>query len=127
RAGRGFSLDPSHPNVYEPGKRSMHTLNAYLIANEQSVPVLVGGTPGGDGQPQWNLQAIAGLIDAGYDVQTAIEQPRWTSWPGTDPSTIDNPFELRMEARFDESLRAELADRGHRVVQQADFGGGGAA
>ncbi len=127
RAGRGFSLDPSHPNVYEPGKRSMHTLNAYLIASEQGVPVLVGGTPGGDGQPQWNLQAIAGLIDAGYDVQTAIEQPRWTSWPGTDPSTIDNPFELRMEARFDESLRAELADRGHRVVQQADFGGGGAA
>lgn len=127
RAGRGFTLDPSHPNVYEPGKRSMHTLNAYLIANEEGVPVLVGGTPGGDGQPQWNLQMLAGLIDAGYDVQTAIEQPRWTSWPGTDPSTINNPFELRMEAQFDESIRAELSARGHKVVEQPAFDGGGAA
>lgn len=127
RAGRGFTLDQSHPNVYEPGKRSMHTLNAYLISNEQGVPVLVGGTPGGDGQPQWNLQAIAGLIDAGYDVQTAIEQPRWTSWPGTDPSTIDNPFELRMEAQFDASLQSELSSRGHKVVEQPAFDGGGAA
>ena len=127
RAGRGFTLDQSHPNVYEPGKRSMHTLNAYLIANEDGVPVLVGGTPGGDGQPQWNLQAIAGLIDAGYDVQTAIEQPRWTSWPGTDPSTIDNPFELRMEAQFDASLREQLSARGHKVVEQPAFNGGGAA
>ena len=127
RAGRGFTLDQSHPNVYEPGKRSMHTLNAYLISDEQGVPVLVGGTPGGDGQPQWNLQAIVGLIDAGYDVQTAIEQPRWTSWPGTDPSTIDSPFELRMEAQFDESLRAELGALGHKVVEQPAFEGGGAA
>ena len=127
RSGRGFSLDQSHPNVYAPGKRSMHTLNAYLISNEQGVPVLVGGTPGGDGQPQWNLQGIVGLIDAGMDVQAAIEQPRWTSWPGTDPSTIDNPFELRMEARFDKLVRDALSVRGHKVVEQSVFGGGGAA
>lgn len=126
RAGRGFTLNPAHPNVYEPGKRSMHTLNAYLISNAQGIPVLVGGTPGGDGQPQWNVQAIAGLIDAGYDVQTAIEQPRWSSWPGTDPSTIDNPFELRMEAQSDPSVRAELSARGHNVVEQPAFQGGGA-
>lgn len=127
RSGRGFTLDQSHPNVYAPGKRSMHTLNAYLISNEQGVPVLVGGTPGGDGQPQWNLQAIAGLIDAGFDVQAAIEQPRWTSWPGTDPSSINNPFDLRMEAQFDEAVKNALRDRGHTVVEQPAFGGGGAA
>lgn len=127
RAGRGFTLDQSHPNVYAPGKRSMHTLNAYLISNEQGVPVLVGGTPGGDGQPQWNLQGIVGLIDAGMDVQSAIEQPRWTSWPGTDPSTIDNPFELRMESQFDHAVLESLRSRGHNVVEQPVFGGGGAA
>lgn len=102
-------------------------MNAYLISNEQGVPVLVGGTPGGDGQPQWNLQAIAGLIDAGFDVQAAIEQPRWTSWPGTDPSSINNPFDLRMEAQFDEAVKNALRDRGHTVVEQPAFGGGGAA
>ena len=127
RSGRGFSLDPEHVNVYAPGKRSMHTLNAYLIADQQGRPVLVGGTPGGDGQPQWNLQGIVGLIDAGYDVQTAIEQPRWTSWPGTDPSTFDNPFELRMESRVDESVRTDLAGRGHKVVEQDAWRGGGSA
>lgn len=126
RSGRGFSLDPQHPNVYAPGKKSMHTLNCYLITDEQDRPVIVGGTPGGDGQPQWNLQAIVGMIDAGMDVQTTIEQPRWTSWPGTDPSTIDNPFELRMENRSSESVREELASRGHHVVAQSAWAGGGA-
>lgn len=126
RSGRGFSLDPAHPNCYAPGKRSMHTLNAFLIANEQGTPVLVGGTPGGDGQPQWNLQAVVGLIDAGLDVQAAIEQPRWTSWPGTDPSAIDNPFELRIEDRVDAGVRQQLANLGHRVVEQSGWGGGGA-
>jgi gamma-glutamyltranspeptidase/glutathione hydrolase len=126
RSGRGFSLDPAHPNVYAPGKKSMHTLNAYLIADEQDRPVLVGGTPGGDGQPQWNLQGIVGMIDAGFDVQTAIEQPRWTSWPGTDPSASHNPFELRMESRVDPDVVENLRKRGHRVVEQSPWGGGGA-
>lgn len=126
RSGRGFSLDPAHPNVYAPGKKSMHTLNAYLIADEQGRPVLVGGTPGGDGQPQWNLQCIVGMIDAGFDVQTTIEQPRWTSWPGTDPSNSHNPFELRMEGRVDRAVVENLGARGHTVVHQAEWGGGGA-
>lgn len=127
RCGRGFSLDPTHPNCYAPGKKSMHTLNAYLIADQDGTPILVGGTPGGDGQPQWNLQAIVGVIDGQMDVQAAIEQPRWTSWPGTDPAGIDNPFELRIEGRLPESVRDDLARRGHRIVVQGDWNGGGAA
>ena len=75
----------------------MHTLNCYLIADPDGTPVLVGGTPGGDGQPQWNLQVVSGLIDAGLDVQAAIELPRWTVWPGTDP--IDPPQPLRAARR----------------------------
>ena len=126
RSGRGFSLDPTHPNVYAPGKKSMHTLNAYLITDEQGRPALVGGTPGGDGQPQWNLQAIVGMIDAGFDVQTTIEQPRWTSWPGTDPSVTHNPFELRLESRIDAAVADDLRNRGHRVAMQPAWGGGGA-
>ena len=126
RVGRGFSLNPHHPNVYAPGKKSMHTLNAWLIADEQGRPIVVGGTPGGDGQPQWNTQAIVGLIDAGMDVQQAIEQPRWTSWPGTDPATIDHAFELRLEDRIPDDVRQDLAARGHRIVVQPSWGGGGA-
>src|SRR5262249_18025975 len=58
RVGRGFSLEPGHPNVFEPGKRTMHTLNCYLVGDAEGRVVLAGGTPGGDGQPQWNAQIV---------------------------------------------------------------------
>ncbi|HEV2129312.1 MAG TPA: gamma-glutamyltransferase [Thermomicrobiales bacterium] len=127
RVGRGFSLIPGHPNYFEPGKKTMHTLNCYLIDDPQGRPVLVGGTPGGDGQPQWNLQMITALVDAGMDVQQAVNMPRWTSWPGTDPITIANQFELRMEFRFDEATREEMKQRGHEVKVLGAWNGGGAA
>ncbi|HEV2073942.1 MAG TPA: gamma-glutamyltransferase [Thermomicrobiales bacterium] len=127
RVGRGFSLVEGHPNIYAPGKKTMHTLNCFLIADGSGRPVLVGGTPGGDGQPQWNLQLIAGMMDGGMDVQETIEQPRWTSWPGTDPSVIDNPFELRVENRLPDDVISTLEKRGHAVRLQDAWGGGGAA
>lgn len=127
RVGRGFSLVEGHPNYFAPGKKTMHTLNAYLIDDPEGRPVIAGGTPGGDGQPQWNLQAISALIDGGLDVQQAVDLPRWTSWPGTDPINIDNPFELRMEERYDASTRDALAAKGHEVKIQGGWDGGGAA
>ena len=81
RAGNCFELEDGHPNIYAPGKRTMHTLNCYLIADRDGTPVLVGRHPGGDYQPQWNLQTITGLIDGGLDVQAAVEQPRWQLQP----------------------------------------------
>ena len=126
RVGRGFSLDEGHPNIFAPGKKTMHTLNCFLIADGDGTPVLVGGTPGGDGQPQWNLQTVTGLVDGGMDVQAAIEQPRWTSWPGTDPSTLPNPYELRIEDRAGEDVIAALRERGHDLRVQGPWAGGGA-
>jgi gamma-glutamyltranspeptidase len=127
RVGRGFSLEPGHPNLFAPGKKTMHTLNCYLVADAAGTPVLVGGTPGGDGQPQWNLQALVGLIDGGLDVQAATEVPRWSVWPGTDPHDRPNPFELRVETRAGEETLAGLAGLGHRVRRTGGWGGSGAA
>lgn len=127
RVGRGFSLVKGHPNYFAPGKKTMHTLNCFLIDDASGTTVLAGGTPGGDGQPQWNLQMISALIDGGMDVQQAIDMPRWTSWPGTDPISIDNPFELRMESRFDDGVISELKHRGHEVRMLDAWNGGGAA
>ncbi len=127
RAGRGFSLEDGHPNLFAPGKKTMNTLNCYSVADASGTPVLVGGTPGGDGQPQWNLQTLVALIDDGLDVQAAIEAPRWTVWPGTDPSTLPNPYELQIEARVGDSVLAELEGRGHTLRQFSAWGGGGAA
>ncbi len=127
RVGRGFSLVEGHPNFFEPGKRTMHTLNCFMIANPSGEMVVTGGTPGGDGQPQWNLQMVTGMIDFGWDVQAAIEAPRWTSWPGTDPGSLPNPFDLRVESRMKETELFQLEEKGHRVIRQGEWEGGGAA
>ncbi len=127
RVGRGFSLEDGHPNLYAPGRKTMHTLNCYVVADPSGTPILTGGTPGGDGQPQWNLQVLSGLIDGGLDVQAAIEAPRWTVWPGTDPHDVPNPYELRVETRLGETVISDLESMGHRVRRTGSWGGSGAA
>ncbi|MDQ0466370.1 gamma-glutamyltranspeptidase/glutathione hydrolase [Caulobacter ginsengisoli] len=127
RVGRGFSLEDGHPNLFAPGKKTMHTLNCYLVTAPDGTGLIAGGSPGGDGQPQWNLQVLSHLIDGGLDVQAAIEAPRWTVWPGTDPHDLPNPYELRVETRLGEAAIEGLRARGHRVVTTGGWGGSGAA
>ena len=127
RAGRGFNLADGHPNIFAPGKKTMSTLNLYSLADASGAPIGVGGTPGGDGQPQWNLQTLSALIDGDMDVQSAIDTPRWSIWPGTDPANIPNPFELQVETRFPDATLAGLEARGHRLKRMGPWGAGGAA
>jgi gamma-glutamyltranspeptidase/glutathione hydrolase len=117
RAGRGFSLTSGHPNEIAPGKRTMHTLNCYMATKDRQ-PVIVGGTPGGDHQPQCNLQILTNLIDFGADPQAAVEAPRWWSFPGTDPATVAREMELRVEAEMPEDTVRGLEALGHRVVRR---------
>ena len=116
RAGRGFSLEPDHPNVIAPGKRTMHTLNCYLTTVGGEVAI-VGGTPGGDFQPQCGIQILTNLIDGGLQPQDAVESPRWFSFPGTDPVTINRAGELRLEVGMPEDTIRDLRRMGHNVVQ----------
>lgn len=125
RAGRGFVLDPAHPNGLAPGKRTMHTLNAYLVLRDGEIE-LVGGTPGGDQQTQWSLQVLVGLLDGGLDVAQAVEMPRWHSFPGTDPEFAGRPFHLSVESRLPEESLAGLEGRGHRLVRRGPWDEGGA-
>ena len=117
RGGRGFSLEPGHPNVIAPGKRTMHTLNCYM-AFKDGQPVIVGGTPGGDYQPQCGLQVLANLLDYGMEPQAAVEAPRWWSFPGTDPASVNTPFELRLEAGMPVEIGKELEALGHQVARR---------
>jgi|RhiMethySRZTD1v2_1073278.scaffolds.fasta_scaffold00978_16 gamma-glutamyltranspeptidase / glutathione hydrolase len=125
RAGRGFSLDPNHPNVIAPGRRTMHTLNAYMI-HRDGEPWLVGGTPGGDQQTQWNTQVITGVVDHGMSVQEAAEAPRWYSFPGTDPGNLGRDPVVKLESRVPAATREKLAAFGHNVEILGPWGGGGA-
>ncbi len=125
RAGHCFSLEPGHPNIYEPGKRTMHTLNCYLIADQEKTPVLVGGTPGGDYQPQWNVQTITGLIDGGLDVQQASELPRWQMGPATYPAERGDAFSLEVEDRLGDETIAALEGMGYPLKRVGAWGAGG--
>lgn len=100
----GFSLDPSHPNALAPGKRTMHTLNTYMVFRGGR-PWLVGNTPGADFQVQTNLQAITGMLDFGLDPQAAVDAARWG----------DTPAGLLVEEELPEATRRALAERGHDV------------
>ena len=115
RAGRGFSLVPHHPNLIAPGKRTMHTLMAFL-ATRGGRPALAWATRGGDAQPQWDFQVMMNVTAHGMNVQEAVERPRWLSFPASDPETVDAPFELRMEAGFPPETYEALRRRGHRVL-----------
>ena len=112
---RGFRLEEGHPNTMSPGKRPMHTLNAYTVFHEGK-PFLVGGTPGADFQVQGNLQMITGVIDYGMPLQQLVEAPRWTSMPGSDPSTLEEPHVVAVEPHMPEEVRQGLQERGHTVV-----------
>ena len=114
RAGRGFTLDPALPNCLAPGKRTVSTLHAYIVC-DASGPILAGGTSGGDGQPQWNLQILDAILNQGTAPLEAIDQPRWELTPGTDPVGIDRPYELKFDARFDRGNVDALAALGHTI------------
>ena len=124
RAGRGFVLDEGHPNCLAPLKKTMHTLNTYLVM-KGGQPVAVGNTPGGDGQPQWNFQVLVGLLDYGFNAYEAVSRPRWTSIPGTDPAGLSTPPSVRLENRFGKKTVSGLEDRGHNVTVVGPWAGGG--
>ena len=115
RVGRGFSLVEGHPNVIEPGKRTMHTLNAYMVFSDDQ-PYMIGGTPGGDRQPQWNVQVITSVIDYGMDPMEALSAPRWVSMPGTDPASIDDPMVLHVGHGMEPEEIEKLRAKGHALT-----------
>jgi gamma-glutamyltranspeptidase / glutathione hydrolase len=125
RAGRGFTLDAAMPNCLAPGKRTVSTLHSYIVC-DASGPLLAGGTSGGDGQPQWNLQILDAILNQGIDPLEAIDRPRWELTPGTDPVGFDRPYELKFDARFDPAIVHGLAGLGH-VVSKMPLGMLGAA
>jgi len=108
--GSFFALDDRHPNRLEPGKRTFHTLIPAMLFRDDE-PYLVYGTMGGEGQPQTHAAMVTRLVDFGYDVQQAIEAPRWLmgrTW-GTESR------DLSLEGRIPDEVVRELELRGQPV------------
>ena len=125
RTARGFYLDEGHVNVVAPGKRTINTIHNYMVKRDGKL-VLVGGTPGGDNQPPWNAQVISNIVDHGMNAQAAVDAPRWTHFPGTDPRNADKPMELRLEDGFDQETIEALEAKGHTIAPYPQIGTPGA-
>lgn len=113
--GAYFSLDPAHINCLAPRKRTAHTLCATLVL-QGGRPVIVPGTMGGDGQPQFLYQILTAMLDHGWNPQQAIELPRWAHGRGSSDLGSVN-----LESRFDPRVAAELRELGHRVDLLGDW------
>ncbi|HYB78785.1 MAG TPA: gamma-glutamyltransferase [Thermoplasmata archaeon] len=77
--GSYFTLDPNHPNVLAPGKRTFHTLMATLVTGPRTV---LFGSMGGDVQPQVNVQVLTRHLDRRESLSEAIHAPRF-AYPAT--------------------------------------------
>ena len=122
----GFSLDPTSPNIVEPGKRPAHTLNAFTAVNPDGSLHLVGGTPGANIQVQTNLQLVTNVVDLKMNVQEATEAPRWQhlNAPGQSSAEETGSGVLEIENRVSSAVIDELRAKGHEVKLLAAWGHG---
>jgi gamma-glutamyltranspeptidase/glutathione hydrolase len=113
--GALFTLDPSHPNRIEPGKRPYHTL-VPAFARRDGQPWLAFGVMGGDMQPQGHVQVLVNLLDFGMNVQAAGDVARCHHFQSANAVAV--------EAGFDPSVLQELAALGHHLVRAPGVYGG---
>lgn len=119
--GSYFSLDPDHPNVLAPGKRTLHTLlPGMLFRAGERRPWIVTGSMGGDAQPQIHAQVVSALVDGGVDVATAVGAPRWFV---DGEEHFAPPVQVRIERRYPAGVVDALEAMGHPVKRTIPFNG----
>lgn len=126
--GCPFSFDENKITVIEPRKRPRSTLIATLVTKDGK-PFMVLGSPGGDDQPQREVQTIVNIIDFGMNPQDAIEAPRFSSvsFPSsTFPHEYRTPGRITLEGRIPAEVAEGLKALGHDVRVTGDWGVGSA-
>jgi gamma-glutamyltranspeptidase len=119
--GSYFSLDPDHPNVLAPGKRTLHTLlPGMLFRAGERRPWVVTGSMGGDAQPQVHAQVVSALVDGAVDIGTAVGAPRWFV---DGEEHFAPPVNVRAERRFPAAVLDALEALGHPLTRTIPFNG----
>ena len=113
--GHNFSLDESHDNRLEPGKRTFHTIiPGFLTKGDQAVGPF--GVMGGFMQPQGHMQVVMNAIDFNLNPQAALDAPRW-QWM-KDKSVM-------LENTVPNFIAQGLARMGHQIQVTHNPGGFG--
>ncbi|HEY3134669.1 MAG TPA: gamma-glutamyltransferase [Blastocatellia bacterium] len=113
--GAGFSLDPSHANRIEPGKRPFHTIIPAMVFKDGKL-FMSFGVMGGAIQPQGHVQVLTNLIDLGMNLQQAIEAPRFRYLDGN---------RVILEDEMTGPIINSLIAKGHQRATQAGASMGG--
>ena len=114
--GSGFVLDQDHPNAVGGGKRPYHTIIPGFMT-ETGQPRMSFGVMGGYMQHQGHVQMVSRIADYDQNPQAASDAPRWH---------VKADYDVLLENGFDESVVAQLRERGHRVEfdeKESTFGG----
>ncbi len=104
--GAGFQMTPGLPNSLDGHKRPLHTI---IPAFMEKGDIRIGfGIMGGWNQAQAHAQFVSNIVDFHMNVQSALEQPRFTkeTFAGCD---------VMMEETIPADVRSGLAARGHQI------------
>ena len=125
--GELFSIDPKHPNVYEPGKRPFHTIIPGFVMKDGR-PLFSYGNMGGGYQPIGHVSILTNIIDFGMNIQEAGDAARWTHRGSTQPTDsvsdqLDSVGQVNVESGIPYEVIRQLRAKGHKVeVGDAFFG-----
>jgi len=125
--GELFSLDPNHPNVYEPGKRPFHTIIPGFVMKDGK-PLFSFGNMGGGYQPIGHVSILTNIIDFGMNIQVAGDAPRWSHTGSSQPTDdadekLSGPGQLSLESALGFDVIRALRAKGHRVQMGNSFFG----
>lgn len=118
--GELFSLDPEHPNAYEPAKRPFHTIIPAFVKKDGK-PYMTLGLMGGGMQPQGHVQILINLVDFGMNLQEAGDAARINHDGGRQPTETltgdakDPRGTLNVEPGIPEATVKRLRAMGHNV------------
>jgi len=93
-----FSLDENHVNRLEPRKKTLHTLSAIIL--EDNDRTLAIGLSGGHFRPLLHAEIFTNVIDYGMDPQEALEYPRfiWHLW--TNKVDYEEGYNIRNNGEY---------------------------
>jgi gamma-glutamyltranspeptidase/glutathione hydrolase len=115
--GELFSMDPTHANVYAPGKRPFHTIIPGFVMKDGK-PWEAFGVMGGGMQPQGHVQVLTNQIDFGLNVQEAGDASRWQHEGDNEPTgekVTGSGGYVEVESGIPYETVRELRKKGHDV------------
>jgi gamma-glutamyltranspeptidase/glutathione hydrolase len=123
--GQTAWLTEGHPNSLAPARRPRTTLSPSIVLR-QGEPFLAFGTPGGDQQDQWTLQAFLAIAEFGLEPQAATELPAWNidHFAQSFAPRLSRPGVVVAEQSLGADVLAGLEKKGHLldVVPESTLG-----